>query len=405
MSNNENHYCQQAGNKMKKTAICLFFTAFALYSCQAREKKNAEADETALSENVTVADKITITDSSGRKVTVPRNPKHVICSGAGCLRYLTYLQCSDNVVAVDSIEVESRWYESRPYLLANPQYKKKPVFGQFRGQDNPELIAMLNPQPQVIFKTYADMGYNADDLANRTGIPVVTLAYGDLTKKRNKMFESLELIGKIMGKEQRASDVIAFFNRTITDLNERTAEVPIEKRPTCYVGGVAFKGAQGVKSTQPEYPPFLFTNTPNAVTLENENMFKNAVAVISPEKLITWNPDYIFIDLSTLHADEKINALYQLKNKSEYRTLNAVKNGALYGLLPYNYYATNYGSVLANCYYTGKLLYPDHFKDISTRKKANEIFEFLVGMPVFDDLAKPFNSFAFNKINLNHLKK
>lgn len=389
-----------SNNQIRKRILFCFLV---LCSCQNRRIENTDAHRTVVAGKVTVADKITVTDSSGRKVTVPRNPQHVICSGAGCLRYLTYLQCSDNVVAVDSIEVESRWYESRPYQLANPQYRKKPVFGEFRGQDNPELIAMLDPQPEVIFKTYADMGYNADDLSQRTGIPVVTLAYGDLIQSRNEMFDSLRIIGKIMGKEQRASDVVAFFKKAIQDLSKRTAATPEDKRPSCYVGGVAFKGAQGIKSTQPDYPPFRFTNTPNAVALEDNTIFKNSVAVISPEKLISWNPDYIFIDLSTLHADAKINALYQLKNKPEYRGLKAVQNGALYGLFPYNFYATNFGSVLANCYYTGKLLYPEHFTDISVKEKANEIFKFLVGKPVFDDLARPFNSLAFNKIDLNHL--
>jgi len=380
----------------------MLFGFSVLCSCQNRRIENTDMHRTVGAGNVSVADGMTVTDSSGRKVLVPRNPQHVICSGAGCLRYLTYLQCSDRIVAVDSSEVESRWYESRPYQLANPQYRKKPVFGEFRGKDNPELIAMLNPQPRVIFKTFADTGYDADDLYRRTGIPVVTLAYGDLTRHRKEMFDSLKLIGRIMGKEQRASDVVGFFEKAIQDLNERTAAVPEDKRPSCYVGGVAYKGAQGIKSTQPNYPPFRFTNTPNAVALEENTMFKNSVAVISPEELISWNPDYIFIDLSTLHADAKNNALYQLKNKPEYRDLKAVENDALYGLFPYNFYATNYGSVLANAYYAGKLLYPEQFTDITVKEKANEIFEFLIGKPVFDELTRPFQSMAFNKIDLKH---
>jgi iron complex transport system substrate-binding protein len=217
------------------------------------------------------------------------------------------------------------------------------------------------------------------------------------------MFKSLRLIGKIMGKEQRASDVIAFFDKVINDLDTRTNKISKDKKPSSYVGGVAFKGLHGIKSTEPDYPPFLFTNTPNAVKLEDDDLVKNTFAVISPENLITWNPDYIFIDLSTFYADKKINAFYQLKNKPEYGSLSAVKTGKLYGLFPYNSYATNYGSVLANCYFVGKLLYPDRFTDISPKNKADEIFEFLVGKPVFFELDKAFHSLAYNKIDLNNL--
>ena len=35
--------------------------------------------------------------------------------------------------------------DARPYALANPQFKTMPVFGQFRGQDNPEQILSLSP--------------------------------------------------------------------------------------------------------------------------------------------------------------------------------------------------------------------------------------------------------------------
>jgi ABC-type Fe3+-hydroxamate transport system substrate-binding protein len=46
----------------------------------------------------------TITDAAGRNVSLPPAVEHVICSGAGALRLLTYLQCQDRIVAVDDME-------------------------------------------------------------------------------------------------------------------------------------------------------------------------------------------------------------------------------------------------------------------------------------------------------------
>jgi iron complex transport system substrate-binding protein len=46
----------------------------------------------------------TLTDAVRREVKLPDRIERVICSGAGCLRLLTYLQAQNLIVAVDDIE-------------------------------------------------------------------------------------------------------------------------------------------------------------------------------------------------------------------------------------------------------------------------------------------------------------
>jgi len=89
------------------------------------------AEETAAAEK-------TLTDGYGRSVTVPVPASEVLCSGSGCLRYLTYLGGEDLIVGVDSIEKEPQVMDARGYALLNPQFKDYPLFGEFRGKDDPE---------------------------------------------------------------------------------------------------------------------------------------------------------------------------------------------------------------------------------------------------------------------------
>lgn len=56
------------------------------------------------------------------------------------------------MLAVDNIESQYFQFDSRPYALANSLYQSLPIFGEFRGRDNPELIVTLDPQPEVKFK-------------------------------------------------------------------------------------------------------------------------------------------------------------------------------------------------------------------------------------------------------------
>jgi len=153
----------------------------------------------------------TIVDAAGRKVEIPKKIERVICSGPGCLRLLVYLQSQDKIVAVDNMEKRKSIFDARPYALANPQFKEYPLFGEFRGHDNPELIMGLEPFPQVIFKTYSSMGYDPVKLEKKTGIPVVVLNYGDMFKYRKDFFNAIRIIGKVMDKGERAEELIAFF--------------------------------------------------------------------------------------------------------------------------------------------------------------------------------------------------
>ncbi len=344
------------------------------------------------------AETITVRDGWDREVTIPAQPERVICSGPGCLRYLTYLQAQDRIVAVDSIEKRETRFDARPYALVNPHFKTYPLFGEFRGHDNPELIVGLEPQPQVIFKTYGQSGHNPEELQQKTGIPVIVLEYGNLSYGREQMYQSLRIMGKVMEKTERAEAVIAFFESHINELQQRTGGMSADRKLSCYVGGIASRGPHGLQSTEPMYPPFLFTNA-NNVAYDPEQGDANLTHVdVAKEKIVEWNPERLFVDLSTIQSDAEATAIYELKHDPAYQHLQAVKTGHVYGVLPYNWYTRNFGSILANAYYVGKVLYPEQFEDIDPSHKADEIYEFLVDKPVFEQMNDAFGGLAFQKI-------
>jgi len=204
-------------------------------------------------------------------------------------------------------------------------------------------------------------------------------------------------MGKILCKDRRAEEVISFFEHHLDEIACRTADIPEEKRPSCYIGGVSFRGGHGFTSTEPGYPPFAWTGAKNIAA--GLAAGKSANVTISKEKLLEWDPEVIFIDMNTITAGEQADAVYQLRTDPALKVLSAVRKGNLYGVLPYNSYTINYGSVLANGYFVGKILYPERFADIDPVKKADEIYEFLVGKPVFAIISDAFAGMVFSKID------
>lgn len=337
-----------------------------------------------------------LADVMGRILTIPIKVDRVICSGSGCLRMLTYLDAHDRIVAVDGIEVRGFVLDARPYAIANEQFKKFPIFGEFRGYDNPELIAGLDPKPQVILKIRSGGGSDPEILQDKTGIPVFTLDYGNLTYDRETFYRNLRLMAEVVNAKQRAEEVILYIEGLIEDLKART---PVHSKKTCYVGGIAQSGPHGIQSTDPFYAPFEFLGLTNVAGSGLENTSVSYMNV-AKEQIIVWDPDFIFLDISTLRLGSDINALEQLRRDPSLQELKALKSKQIYGLFPNYSYNLNLEVVLANAYYIGKILYPEEFHDIDPFKKAEEISVFLNGGPAFASLNRMFDNAGFTKISL-----
>ena len=148
----------------------------------------------------------TITDLAGKTVTVPESVEKIIAL-RGALSIVCYLNLSDKVVGVEHHETSStKWIGSqgRPYRMANPHLGNLPIIGS-RNKPKPEKIIELHPD--IIFIGIGAMQM-AKQLQRQTGIPVVVLDLGDLSTGRKRFFKSLQLVGELCGKKQRAESVI-----------------------------------------------------------------------------------------------------------------------------------------------------------------------------------------------------
>ncbi|MCQ1537491.1 iron ABC transporter substrate-binding protein [Methanocalculus taiwanensis] len=350
-------------------------------------------------DQTTAGSEITITDGFGRSITVPSPVESILCSGSGGVRYAVYLESVDRITGVDSQDKNYREIEGRPYALIHRDHLMTlPLFGELRGKDDPEKVIAI--APDLVFKTgstgtsYATSGPEADLLQQKTGVPVVAFPYGSLRNddEKREMYDGLRLMGAVLGKEARAEAVIAYIEATMADLESRTGDIPAADQKRVYIGGVSSAGAHGIISTEPAYPPFLWVHADNVAA-----GLGPAHADVAKEAIVDWDPEYIFIDVNTMTSDDE-GAIGQLKHDPALKGLTAVKEGRVYGVLPYNFYNVNHGTVLADAYFIGKVLYPDRFADIDPSEKADEIYSFLLGAPAFELLNSQYGNLGFSQI-------
>ncbi|MDD3585995.1 MAG: ABC transporter substrate-binding protein [Thermoguttaceae bacterium] len=328
----------------------------------------------------------------GRKEPV----RHIVCSGSGALRLITYLECSDKVIAVEQMECQPNGVA--PYRIVHPEYGKLPVFGEGHGRDHIEFLLNLNPKPDIIVRIdNPGSGIDPEILQERSGIPVVLISYGDLGQNRLLLDRSLRLLGHILNKTKRAESLIAFFDTQIAEFDQRTQNIPVEKRPTVYLGGLSFRGVHGINSTATSYPPFDWLRLKNPVAELASERIRGYHTMISKEQLVLWNPDYLFVDLGTLSLNQN-GGISELQSQAVYAHLDAVKKNRLYGLYPNNSYNTNYAALLANAWFIGSITYPDQFQDVKIDEKINEMFQFMLNNPFMPQCPKEIKSKVYKTI-------
>jgi iron complex transport system substrate-binding protein len=325
---------------------------------------------------------IDVVDMAGRRVKVPADPKRIVGLGPGALRLICYLHAVDKVVGIEAFEKRRR--AGRPYWYANPSLaKKRLVAAGGPGMINkmPDMEKLLAVRPDLIFITYMQAA-NADRLQAQLKVPVVVLSYGRFATFDDKVFHALKLMGRILKKDKRAEAVVGYIKKARQDLARRTRGIDPKKKPTVYVGAIGFRGLQGITSTDVSYASTRWLGANNVAA----RLGHKRHAFINKEKLLAWNPDVIFVDGTGLGLVRQDVA----KNPKFYQGLKAFKTRRVYVLHPYNWYVTNIGTAIISAYVVGKRLYPDRFKDVDLKKKADQVYTFMVGKPVYKFMVKFF---------------
>jgi len=317
------------------------------------------------------ADTRTVTDLAGRRVTVPGHVERLIALGPGCLRLVAYLGAVDKVVGMEQTEqrMDKTWF-FRPYAAALTQrYYALPVVGPGGPGKLPDFERVILCRPDVIVAVGIDPA-QIQNIQTKTGIPTVYLSYGELGVWREAARQSLALLGRILDRTDRAKKINAYVTALEHDLKRRTANVSDAGK--VYFGGISFKGAHGLTSTEAEYPPGRMAGARNVA----DGLGKKGHLFVDKEQIMLWDPATIFVDLGSKAVLEEDFR----KDPAFYRLLHAARTRRVFSLLPYNYYNTNIELAILNAYFIGKCLYPDRFHDVAMPAKADALLGMFLGI-------------------------
>lgn len=361
--------CRTSG-RMKAFVVCLVLLVNSVYITAAPHAEQQAAEGA-----------YEVTDMRGRTVAVPRTIDSIIALGANSLRLLSYFDSIDKVIAVEDTghareKTEHQFFHLATYRIAFPQLRELPSIGNSSSHE-----AIIAAAPDIIFSSSVDVG-QLDQLQQILDIPVFAINADVELSDQELFFEQFRVIGRVLGEESRAEELVSGITDIIDDIALRVSSLDQGKR--AYAGGMMYYGPADLLRTTGDYDPFDFTNTVNVMPTNPSN--NRQPYMTSVEYVIAANPAYVFVDAAndTLAREGYVAHAAVLDEH-----VDAFRNRNVYTTLVYKYYGTNWENQIINIYYVGKVLYPELFSDVVIEGKAEEILQLFFGVPVdYHEVAK-----------------
>lgn len=351
--------------------------------------------------------KVIVTDMIGRQVEVtPGSYQNVVCIGAGALRMYCYigdvaLLCGVEDIDNTTLAERPQMFDSvaRPYVLAfGETFNKLPSCGVGGPMaQTAEAEKILNCNPDIVISEFEDVE-KSDALQQQLGVPVITLSAGSDGVFDAKFSGSMELLGKIFGKEEKAATLNKFVADEKAAIEARVAEISEDAKPSVYVCGLGNWGTTNHLMTAEKYISFQVAGVKNVVS----GLGIQGVGPVEEEKFVELSEqmDIMIMDAA---AVKNIKPLYAEDN-TMFDTCKAWQNGEVYLEMAYNAYYTNYEIALANTWFIAKSVYPEAFQDVDMTAKLNEVTKAFLGQELAEEIfACPGSFGGYGKLDIQSI--
>jgi len=331
-----------------------------------------------------------IVDLRGREVLLNKPIEKIVATEAGSLRLLSYFDAVDKVVAVENSgngkeKGDDPFFYLATYRIAHPQLKELADIGS-----SSNFEAIIATGADLVISSTVDVS-KLNSYQASLNIPVFAIDADVELNNLDLMFKQFEVMGELLGEQQRATDLIGGIKEIIEDLDSRTKS--IENIKHSYVGGMMYYGPSDLLRTTGDYDSFDLINVKNVMT---SNPIGNKQPYLTElEHLIKTNPSTIFID----SANENLSKKGYLDHKEIYDNhVTAFKTKDVYKTAVYKYYGTNWETPLINAYYIGKILYPNAFSDVDLKEVTQKILKLFYQKEISYEKFVELQNFPFRAV-------
>ena len=340
-----------------------------------------------------------VTDALGRTIKIPSNLDNgiVTIGSTGPLRFASIFDVYDRIIEVDKGDITDN-KNGRAYSYAYP-YDKLDVETQSHADNKlesatVESIGKKNPGLVItsagVWNNYAE---NFQTLAKKVTVVVLKDQQMQYMTEDGKLAEfitfNIELLGKVLKMESRATEVIDGINGIIADI----ASLKGTSDRSIYVAGVTISGSNTLNTTFPRYIPFDLTGSKNAYAGGSTE----SKVVLSPEEVAKMDIDMIIIDPS---SSDKVKEQDSQAVLSYLYGLDESERPDMYITVPIVWDSINYDCALASAFVVTYLNYQGSLTLEQLEQKVVNVFKTFYGTHG-DNVLKDMKTFFEGKSTSN----
>lgn len=371
----------------KKSFVAYLSSVFLLIVCLVLTACGGPSD--GKKEASQAGKNIEITDVSGQTVTLKKPAERVVVQWSatgGAFLTMAALEGKDvakTIVGIDPYLQKTRTDMWNQFKKDIPELDKIPQIGSVNDKTfDTEKVISLNPDVIFIPLNMKDQ-YESDYKPKLDAAGITTIYIDYHAEKLENHQKTIEVIGKALGKEERAKEIKTFYTDHLTKVLDRVKTIN-KTKPTVYIEA----GNEGPEAFGLSYSDKIAWGalaTRVGGDLITKDVVKSAEPV-NPEFVLDKNPDVILItgsywpkkassmrlgyDTDEAHSQELLKAF--TTERKGWDTLKAVTNKKVFSAhhgLPREVYD------VAAFEYLAKTFYPEEFSDIDPENTLKEFYD------------------------------
>ncbi|MFA5907109.1 MAG: ABC transporter substrate-binding protein [Desulfobacula sp.] len=320
--------------------ISIFFLIIFFYACPAP-----------------ASEPVTVTDSTGRTLTLPRTPERIACLYAFCGHVVTMLgRGGDMVAIVNGLKKDVLLHQ------IVPEIKNIPVPSN-GGSINIE--ALLKTNADIVFLKPETAAIQAETKKlDQFNLPYFTAGYNTMEEQ----MATIEMMGKLIGRSEKALAYTRYYRDIIDRVGKRTAHLPKEKKVRLYHSINESRRTDAPGTIEAEWTKAA--GVLNVSAGEGEFLHgKGDKSFADIEQILIWNPDVIIVNEDGVDqeilTDKKWAPVKAVKDKKVFPIPVGISRWGHPGGLE---------TPLA-ILWTAKTVYPDLFSDIDLQKEMTWFYD------------------------------
>ena len=297
-----------------------------------------------------------VTDQLGRRVVIPKTVTRIAAFHHMASKIVYALGDKDKLVGQAFFR-----NEGEAIARMDPAFTGKPQLVHGHAVNN-EAILALKPDLAIV---YASFDTSEVDRMENAGIRVIAVK-GETYRES---FESVRLVGRILGREKEAEGYIAACEQILSLTTRRLDRIPAEKKLK-----VMFSGPRNMYTVATgEMLQSRVLEGAGAYNVARN--LKGFWAAVSPEQIVAWNPDVIFLGSGLDSYGVK-----EMLANTQLQGVKAVRNKRIH-VFPSNIGWWDYPAphCALGTIWTAKTLYPDQFADIDIKVTADKFYKKYMG--------------------------